>query len=259
MECGLSDLGFTGDKFTWQRGRGTDRWISEQLDRGFATSTWRSLFPSAEIIVHEVSTSDHMPLCLQLNRQVYMPRSKRFRFENMWIQENECRNIIQECWNGEHSCDIMHKMARCCVKLEEWEGGMIKELKLKMSNYRREMQRLRARRDEGEFVDIVKLKKKNNKITKLKNEAEEWQDTDDMIQDTIVKYFKTIFTAITTKAQMSDRIAFLRITDEQSSSLLQTVTEEEIITAIFAMFPDKSPGINGLNPCFFQVYWNIVK
>lgn len=98
MECGLMDLGFTGDKFTWERGRGTDRWISERLDRGLATSEWCNLFPLAEVIIHELSTSDHLPLCLQLNKQVYMPRSKRFRFENMWIQENECRNIIQNCW-----------------------------------------------------------------------------------------------------------------------------------------------------------------
>ncbi|XP_074328097.1 uncharacterized protein LOC141666010 [Apium graveolens] len=71
MECGLLDLGFTGDKFTWERCRGTERWISERLDRGLATSEWRSLFPEAEIKVHALSTSDHLPLCLQLDK--FMP------------------------------------------------------------------------------------------------------------------------------------------------------------------------------------------
>lgn len=28
--------------------------------------------------------------------------------------------------------------------------------------------------------------------------------------------------------------------------------------AIFAMYPEKSPEIDGLNPCFFQTYWNLV-
>lgn len=61
-----------------------------------------------------------MPLCLQLNMQVYMPRSKRFQFENMWIQENECSNIVQECWSEEVNSDILRKMAKCSARLEEW-------------------------------------------------------------------------------------------------------------------------------------------
>lgn len=27
MECGLLDLGFTGDKYTWERSRGTEQWV----------------------------------------------------------------------------------------------------------------------------------------------------------------------------------------------------------------------------------------
>lgn len=54
-DCNLFDLGFTGNKFTWERGRGTDKWVLERLDRGLET-TWSNLFPQAEIKVHEVST-----------------------------------------------------------------------------------------------------------------------------------------------------------------------------------------------------------
>lgn len=134
-DCGLFDLGYTGDKLTWEWSRGTDRWILELLDRGLANKEWRELFPSAEVRVHELSTSDHMPLCLQLNKQVYMPRGKRFRFENMWIQEKKCRNIVQECWNSEEMSDIMRKLTMCCIRLEEWGGGLIKSLKRRLAIY----------------------------------------------------------------------------------------------------------------------------
>ncbi|XP_074352059.1 uncharacterized protein LOC141691220 [Apium graveolens] len=71
-DCGLVDLGFKGDKYTWERGRGTDRWIQERLDRGLATKEWSDMFPRAEVKVLEVSTSDHLPLYLKLNQQVYV-------------------------------------------------------------------------------------------------------------------------------------------------------------------------------------------
>lgn len=71
LECGLEDLGFRGDIFTWERARGTERWVQERLDRGLSMKKWREMFPAAEVHIHEVSTSDHLPLFLQLNRQVY--------------------------------------------------------------------------------------------------------------------------------------------------------------------------------------------
>lgn len=62
-DCNLSDLGFRGERFTWERGRGSSTWVQERLDRGLATQSWKDLFPRAEIQVLEVSTSDHL-LCI---------------------------------------------------------------------------------------------------------------------------------------------------------------------------------------------------
>lgn len=32
--CGLTDLGFVGEKFTWEKSRGRQNWTQERLDRG---------------------------------------------------------------------------------------------------------------------------------------------------------------------------------------------------------------------------------
>lgn len=119
-DCVLIDLYYIEEKYTWEKSRESDRWIQERLDKGLANKEWREPFPCAEVRVAEVSTSDHLPLCLQLNRLIYVPRGRRFKFENVWIREQECRNIIQESWNMGGVEDIMEKMVRCCAKLEEW-------------------------------------------------------------------------------------------------------------------------------------------
>ncbi|WOG86655.1 hypothetical protein DCAR_0205872 [Daucus carota subsp. sativus] len=49
-----------------------------------------------------------------------------------------------------------------------------------------------------------------------------------------------------------------QITREQNQNLIMPVTYDEVKCAAFAMHPDKSPGVDGLNPGFFQAYWSIV-
>lgn len=131
-QCALHDLGFSGDQFTWERCRGTNQWVQERLDRGLANTEWRNLFPDAELKVIDVSTSDHLPLFLQLNRKIYVPKSKRFKFENLWLREKDCMEIVEVGWNEVVDVDILYKINNCGIKLEEWGGGIVKEFKQKL-------------------------------------------------------------------------------------------------------------------------------
>lgn len=290
-DCELVDLGYEGDKFTWERFRGTDKWVVERLDRGFANKDWIDLFPSAVVQVHEISTSDHKPIFLQLNRRVYMPKERRFRFENLWIRENECRNIIQECWNKRGAYDLMGKLNECCLKLEKWGGGVVKHLKTKLQFYRKEMKRMSSRRDEtgvreynearwnylkllekqdvfwsqrakqfwlkhGDnntrfFHKFASTRRTHNKVRRLKDANGVWCESEEDIQNAIIQYFDDIFLTSNTREHFSDRVQFKKITEVQSYELMQQITEKEVREAVFDMYPEKSPGIGGLNPCFF--------
>ena len=42
--CHLFYLGLFGGHFTWERHRGTDAWVEERLDRGFANMNWQRIF-----------------------------------------------------------------------------------------------------------------------------------------------------------------------------------------------------------------------
>lgn len=268
-------------------------WVQERLDRGMANNEWMNWFPR-EVRVLEVSTSDHLPLYICLNRQVYRPRERRFRFENSWIKESDCRNIIHQCWNMEGLDDIVEKMVRCCAKLEE--GGLLKELKAKMEVCRKDMRKFRSRRDskgvlqynrvrweylcllekqeiywkqrakqfwlrEGDkntrfFHKYASVRKENNSIKKIKDVHGEWQESDAAIQGVITDYFSELFKAGEVGEGLLEREKVCLVSEGQNIELMMPVVAEEM--AVFAMYPEKSPGMDGLNPAFFQTYWNIV-
>ena len=56
-ECGLADMGYIGDLFTWRRGE-----VRERLDRAVCNVEWANKFPRAAVINEEHVHSDHRPL-----------------------------------------------------------------------------------------------------------------------------------------------------------------------------------------------------
>lgn len=291
-------MGYQGECFTWEKSRGTDWWIQERLDRGLANKEWVELFPSAIVKVMEVSTSDHFPLYLALNRQVFMPKVHRFRFENMWVKEDDCRNLVLECWNSIEGSSIMDKMAFVCSKLEEWGGGMLKNMRDQIQNCKKDLRKYRSRRDEEgirkynrvrwEYMCLLEKqeiywkqrakqfwlregdkntrffhkfasgRKEHNSIKKLKDTNGVWKESDEEIQETITEYFEQIFQTSGVNEGLSDGERVRTISADQNDSLLMPVTSEEVKSALFSMYPEKAPGIDGLNPGFFQAFWPIV-
>ena len=44
-----------------------------------------------------------------------------------------------------------------------------------------------------------------------------------------------------------------------NEQLIKQVNEAKIKQALFSVFPNKAPGVDGISPLFFQNYWNIIK
>jgi hypothetical protein len=51
QECGVEDLGFEGDRFTWRNNNHrVEGYIRERLDRAVANIEWQEMFPNVKII-----------------------------------------------------------------------------------------------------------------------------------------------------------------------------------------------------------------
>ena len=78
------------------------------------------------------------------------------------------------------------------------------------------------------------------------------------MERTIFDYFNDLFRSRGCNGDFIFSCVKSRVTEEQNSFLTRPFEPVEVKEAIFSMHPDKSPGPDGMNPCFFQQFWDLV-
>ena len=95
-------------------------------------------------------------------------------------------------------------------------------------------------------------RKRKNLVLQLRNDTGEWLSWDQDMKNLILDYFQSIYTCTCCDAVPILRNVNQKVTDEQNPSLLSRFEPREINEAIFTMHPDKSLGLDGMNPSFYQ-------
>lgn len=142
LYCGLIDLGYIRNIFTWDNGHEGADYVQERLDRACATLAWRELFPYSKVSHFPVSYSDHVPIILntQVKQHHVWPRSIPRRFEEKWATHPNCEAIIQHAWTtviptGSPMFILFEKIKQCRMALVDWSkvtfGASSHQLKAK--------------------------------------------------------------------------------------------------------------------------------
>ncbi|KAK2449324.1 hypothetical protein QL285_008530 [Trifolium repens] len=296
-DCDLTDIHLEGYPYTWIKSRGSANVIEERLDRAMANSSWLMLFPEVKLRNLLVSHSDHSPILLQNSPLTENGATYTFRFENMWLKEEDVEEVVEDGWGRERGVEITSRTTRCAEKLKRWGRRKRMKFKQEVEECREEMERLRGRHDlssserymevqenhaklliqeetywrqrakmhwlkEGDlntkfFHMSASSRQRKKKIVKLVNEANVEVKTQPEICETARNYFDHLFQANTTSHDPILSIIAPKITQEDNDRLLAPITKEELKEALFQMHPDKAPGPDGFNPAFYQHFWDL--
>ncbi|XP_050258890.1 uncharacterized protein LOC126703871 [Quercus robur] len=262
--CGLFDLGFVGQRFTWCNGRIGDQRTLVRLDRIVANEAWLNMFPEAKVVHRSMAASDHCLLSLSIRmRETRKVARKRFMFEEMWTREEGCREVIERAWdpldcNPELS---IQKRLKCCqFQLQNWNcrvfGNVNKSLKQKQSRLQH-LEELNLLHESAE--EVQKLKMEINEVMlreeimwnqrsralwiKYGDRNTRWRENYEEVEEVILKYFKEIYsTTFPTEFGASLGAVDRRVTEAMNDDLLKELKEEEVWQALMQMHPTKSPG-----------------
>ncbi|XP_019158162.1 PREDICTED: uncharacterized protein LOC109154879 [Ipomoea nil] len=150
-DSGLMDFPFQGNQYTWVRSRGTPAMIEEKLDRVLTTDSLVDLFNGATTCSLTCPYSDHSPLLLTPVRVPNGVRRRHFCFDNLWLREDRCREIIDNSWGRTMGLDVLDRIAICGQDIWRW-GELIIKSSILVSRKRRNRIKL-LRKDNGAAVD----------------------------------------------------------------------------------------------------------
>lgn len=298
FDCGVSDLPMEGHPFTWEKSKGTDRWVEEKLDRVFVCERWRDGFPTNKVQNLVAPTSDHSAIYFQVQIWKPVPCRVRFRFENSWLREKRCSEIVKDCWHQSRDCNIKERIDLCAKELKAWGERLSKKFKENLSKCRDRMNRFRGGTDlfsQQCYTEAMKeyskllsqledfwkqrakqhwlkaadnntkyfhvyasARKKKNQIKKLKDDNGTWHDWQHDFGELIGNYYEHLFLLNEVFCDEVLEIIGSRISMVQNEMLTESFTAEEVRIAVFSMHPDKSPGPDGMNPAFYQRFWKII-
>ena len=100
-ECGLLDLGFGGKKFTWFKNYPSGG-IWGRLDRAVSTANWVEHFPATKVQSLVCGQFNHSPIVI-LPEGILVKSQRPWRFEQFWLEQEGCHNIVAQSWAATHS------------------------------------------------------------------------------------------------------------------------------------------------------------
>lgn len=99
---------------------------------------------------------------------------------------------------------------------------------------------------------------KTNHIVALKSEDGRLVSDHRELCRMLKEYYNNVFSGVEGDAVFTENEGGECITRTQNEMLVANLTFEEFTEAVKSMHPDKASGPNGLNPVFFQHFWNLL-
>ncbi|GMY26951.1 hypothetical protein FCV25MIE_22193, partial [Fagus crenata] len=99
----------------------------EQLDRALSNPSWADWFVEYQVMHFPFFMSDHSPILVEMGGPVihHRRKAKLHRFEEKWLADPECEEVVQQLWNMEEEYEspmyrLTEKIKLCRTGLENW-------------------------------------------------------------------------------------------------------------------------------------------
>ena len=98
-DCGMLEFPFTGNMLSWVGKRAGRITVRCRLDRAVENANWHEKFPHSTVKYMRLWGSVHRPILVDI-LTIPMRRSKNFKFDKRWLDNEKLRQVILEGWKS---------------------------------------------------------------------------------------------------------------------------------------------------------------
>ncbi|KAL0001855.1 hypothetical protein SO802_015636 [Lithocarpus litseifolius] len=255
-DCGLVDLGFVGQRYTWCNGRigvhltliRLDKYVANEREEGcrkVIKEAWDPLNLNPKVQVQ-----DRLKCC-QTNLQTWNSRV----FGNV----NKILKLKQNRLQQLEALDLLHELAKEIQALKKEINEVMLQEEIMWNQRSRALWVKCGDRNTKFFHETASNRRRKNRIEGLCDNEGRWREDQGEVEGIILDYFKEIYS---TNYPANFRISLgaidRRVSDDMNDVLLKEFREEEVWSALKQMHPTKYPSPDGMSPIFFQKYWDVV-
>ncbi|WMV18188.1 hypothetical protein MTR67_011573 [Solanum verrucosum] len=276
----LSEVQFSGSKYTWWNGRIEEACIFKRLDRILVNHEFLEVFPASEVQHLIRQGSDHAPLHMSCNTDE-VPINKPFRFMNFWSKHQQFKKIVEDSWKidfaGNPFLELHAKMKNVKKALSTWSrevfGNVFQQIATLEDIIKVREAQLQIHPSADNRAALNKVEADLKKYLRLEKEfwrqksGMKWFKEGDMntkffhseIGNAAVEYFWDQFTEENRVEDytMIDHIPKC-ITAEENEEMTKLPDQEEVYRVVSALNGSSACGPDGFTGYFFQYCWEII-
>ncbi|XP_071739552.1 uncharacterized protein [Rutidosis leptorrhynchoides] len=277
-QINMSDVNHSGFRYTWnQRPKSFDG-IIKKIDRVMANDIFIQEFMITFAIFKPYGVSYHCPAILRIPMN-HVSKPKSFKFGNFIVYKEGFYDIVYKVW---YRALVGHRMYQVVRKLRDLKKPLRKLMRVQ-GNLHEKVTKLKEELNEAQlnldrnphsthareaqskllsaYTEAV-LDEERYLKQKAKIECLRVGDNNSSIDIThlFVNHYTNFLGSSTCVSYVSDPhdLFTKKLSIEQASDMIRSVSSEEVKHAIFEMGNNKSPSPDGYTVEFFKSAWHIV-
>ncbi|XP_060182976.1 uncharacterized protein LOC132612923 [Lycium barbarum] len=278
---GISDLGFSGSKFTWWNGQSGDDCIFKRLDKCMGNQLLQAKYSSVGINHLIRNGSDHAPMLISYtgdNRSIKKP----FKFLKFWVNNEGFIELIKQNWTADFMANpfilFHHKLKKVKAALVQWSkatfGNIFQEIEALEEVIKAELNRYLHLEEEfwkqkagmqwfqdgdrntKKFHAYVQGRRKMMQIRRIHGADGNWIEEEEGIIDEAIRFYTAQFTKEEDPKDFEILNHLPRMIFEEDNLWFEAEpTKEEVKAVGFQLNGESAGEPDGFTGVFYQVCW----